>query len=277
VGVQSAHVQLVAQDRIVGCLCVAAVLFAQDSYTPGEVTDGHRLYLANCAGCHGPEGDAVPGVTLGGGKFRHAASDDDLVQIIRGGISGTAMPPGNFSPFQARLIVAYLRSLAEVAARNGHTVGTASRGEVIFDGKGECLRCHRVKGSGSRLGPDLTDIGNLRTAAELERSLLDPNAEILPQNRFVRVVPIGRQPITGRLLNQDTYSVQLLDSENHLRSLLRSSLKEITFLNDSVMPSYQGKLSLTELQDLVSYLVSLKGIQLGPTRQAPPRLALITR
>ena len=203
----------------------------------------------------------MPGVTLGSGKFRHATSDEDIVQIIRGGISGTAMPPGNFSPFQARVIVAYLRSLAEVAARNGRTAGIASRGEVIFDGKGECLNCHRVKASGSRLGPDLTDIGSLRTAIELERSIREPDAEVLPQNRLIRVLPKDGQPIVGRLLNQDTFSVQLVDNKSRLLSFARSSLKEVAFLDHSIMPPYQAKLSTEEVQDLVSYLVSLKGIQ----------------
>jgi putative heme-binding domain-containing protein len=238
----------------IGCLC------AQSSYTPGDVADGHRLYLASCAACHGPEGDAVPDVTLGQGKFRRASSDNDLVQIIRNGIAGTAMPPGNFSPTQAKVIVAYLRSLAETQARTGSTEGVASRGEVLFDGKGECLKCHRVKNSGSRLGPDLTDIGNLRTAAELERSLLDPGAEVLPQNRLIRVALKNGSPITGRLLNQDTFSVQLIDGNNRLLSLPRSGMKELTFLDQSIMPSYRDKFSVQELQDLVSYLVSLKGI-----------------
>jgi putative heme-binding domain-containing protein len=243
------------------CLFLTGALLAQSSYTPGEVADGHRLYLANCAGCHGPEGEAVPGVNLGSGKFRRASTDDDIVQITRNGISGTAMPPGNFSPTQARVIVAYLRSLAEAAASGGLGAGVAARGEVVFDGKGECLSCHRVKGSGSRLGPDLSDIGTVRTATELERSILEPDFEILPQNRFIRVVPKGGPPVTGRLLNQDTFSVQLVDSKDRLLSFRRSSLKEVTFLDHSAMPSYRGKLSGDEVRDLVSYLVSLKGIQ----------------
>jgi putative heme-binding domain-containing protein len=199
-------------------------------------------------------------VTLGQGKFRRASSDNDLVQIIRNGIAGTAMPPGNFSPTQAKVIVAYVRSLAETAARGGSTDGVASRGEVLFDGKGNCLKCHRVKNSGSRLGPDLTDIGNLRTAAELERSLLDPGTEVLPQNRLIRIVLKNGSTVTGRLLNQDTFSVQLIDGNNKLLSLPRSSMNEVTFLDQSIMPSYRDKFSTGELRDLITYLISLKGI-----------------
>jgi hypothetical protein len=52
----------------------------------------------------------------------------------------------------------------------------------------------------------------------------------------------------------------LIDSKEHLVSLDKSNLRELTFLPNSPMPSYRDKLSAVELTDLVSYLVSLKGI-----------------
>src|SRR5207302_8443447 len=92
--------------RICTLVLAAGALLAQRSYTPGDVQDGQRLFLANCAACHGPEGDAVPGVDLGHGKFRRASSDEDLIKIILTGIEGAAMPPNNFTNFQASTIVA---------------------------------------------------------------------------------------------------------------------------------------------------------------------------
>jgi putative heme-binding domain-containing protein len=238
----------------------ARALLAQHSYTPGDVEDGERLFNANCAICHGPEGDAVPSVDLGHGKFRRASSDDELIQIIKNGIPGTAMPPGNFRDSQAATIVAYLRSMAASITRGPSGLGDAVRGQTIFEGKGECLNCHRVRGNGSRLGPDLTDIGISRRSAQLEGSLIDPNAEILPQNRSFRVVTRDGTTITGRLLNQDAFTVQLMDSKERLRSFLKKDLKAFVFIDTSPMPSYQGKLSAQELADVLSYLVSLKGI-----------------
>ena len=127
--------------------------------------------------------------------------------------------------------------------------------------KVECLNCHRVNGKGSYLGPELTDIGVTRRAAQLERSLLDPDAEILPQNRFYRVVTRDGKVVTGKLLNLDTFTVQMMDSNQQLRSFLKSNLKEFGFVDKSPMPSYQGKLSSEELADVLAYLVSLKGIE----------------
>ena len=166
----------------------------------------------------------------------------------------------SFTNIQAGTIVAFLRDLAESTTRGAQLAGDAAQGKIVFEGKGACGACHRVKGNGARLGPELTDIGALRRALEIERSILDPDAEILPQNRFFRVVAKDGATITGRLLNQDAFSVQLFDDKERLLSFSKSNLKEYAFLDKSPMPSYQGKLSPKELADLVSYLVSLKGV-----------------
>jgi len=240
-------------------LAAAGGLLAQQNYSPGDVDDGERLFTANCVVCHGPEGESVPGVELDHGKFRHGTSDDDLIGIIRNGIPNTAMPPHAFTMFQARSVVAYMRFLAASPSRGPASTGDRVHGKAVFESKG-CVNCHRVNGNGSRLGPDLSDIGYLRRSAELQRSILEPDAEVLPQNRFVHVVTRDGKSFTARLLNQDAFTLQVLDSNAKLLSFAKSSLKEYSFVEKSPMPSYQGKLSTQELADLVSYLASLKGI-----------------
>jgi putative heme-binding domain-containing protein len=136
--------------------------------------------------------------------------------------------------------------------------GDAARGKSIFDGKGACAACHRVNGTGSRLGPDLSRIGQVRRTIELEQSVLDPSAEVLPGNRFYRVTLKDGTTVTGRLLNHDTFTVQLLDSKEQLRSFVKADLKDYGFA-PTPMPSYKGKLDAQEAADVVSYLVSLKG------------------
>ncbi len=250
-----------ASWRVFALALTAGTLLAQHAYTPGDVEDGLRLFVTSCAACHGPEGDAVPGVDFSHGKFRRTLSDPDLIKIIQGGIDGTAMPPGNFNDFQAMTIVAYLRSLGASATGGTAAAGDAGRGKALVEGKGGCLSCHRVKGHGSRLGPDLSEIGGARRAVELQRSILEPDAEVRPQHRFIRVVTKDGVTTTGRLLNQDTLVVQLLDSKERMMTFPRSNLKEYAFIDKSPMPSYQGKLSPQELADVVTYLVSLKGVE----------------
>jgi putative heme-binding domain-containing protein len=243
-------------------ICGAAVPAAQQhGYTPQDIENGGELYQTNCAVCHGPEGDGVSGVSLGSGQFRRATTDDELVRIMIGGTPGTGMPPGSFSEGQAGTIVAYLRSLATSVPRATSLTGDANRGRSIFDGKGQCLTCHSVRGAGSQAGPNLTAIGGVRRAVELERSILDPNAEIRANNRSIRAVTRDGRTVTGRLLNQDSFTVQLLDASGRLRLFERSNLLESAVLKDSPMPGYRDKLSAQELADVVSYLVSLKGRQ----------------
>jgi putative heme-binding domain-containing protein len=244
---------------------VAAVLWASlacaqgHGYTPGDIENGGQLYQANCTGCHGPEGDGVPSVNLGGGQFRRGTTDDELVKIILGGIPGTAMPPSSFSEGQAGTIVAYLRSLAESPAGATAIPGNASRGKTLFDGKGQCLTCHSVAGVGSRAAPALTEVGSSRRKVELQRSLVDPGAEIRSDSRPVRIVMRDGATITGRLLNQDSFTIQILDSSARLRLLEKSAVREFTIPTESPMPSYRDTLDAQELADVVTYLSTLRG------------------
>jgi putative heme-binding domain-containing protein len=242
-------------------LLAVGALFAQHGYSPADVDAGARLYRSNCVNCHGAEGTAIPGVDLGHGKFRRASSDDDLARIIINGIPGTPMPPANFSQSQAETIVAYLRSLVGSATASAAGGGNAARGKAIFEGKGGCRTCHRVNGNGSRVGPDLSEIGDSRSPANLEQSIRDPNAEIRPENRYVRAVARDGTTVTGRVLTEDTFGVQIIDSHEKLVSLSKSNLREYSFLRDSPMPSFRGKLSDPEITDVVSYLQTLKGVE----------------
>ena len=225
--------------------------------TAADLLDGERAYRQTCANCHGPDGDVITGIDLGRGQFRRQMTDEDLVRIIRSGIPNTPMPPSNMTVEQAQKIVAYLRSLA-ATKRAGAVSGDAARGRAIFDGKGACAGCHSIAGAGSGVGPDLTRIGALRGALELERSLVEPAADVQAANRFYRVVTRDGTALTGRLLSHDTFTVQLLDTKQQLRSFVKGDLREHGFA-ESPMPSYRGTLTPQELADVVSYLVSLKG------------------
>jgi putative heme-binding domain-containing protein len=235
----------------------------EHGYTPADIEAGSRLYQGSCAGCHGTSGDGIPGIDLARGQFRRVATDPEIVAIIRSGIPGTTMPPSGFSEAQALTIVAYLRSLASSPARgvpaDRGISGDAARGKVLFEGRGECASCHRVNGEGPRVAPDLTDIGAIRTASELRQKLLDPNALVRPGNRYIELVMKDGATISGRLLNYDTFSIQLIDSNERLMSVPKSALREYRILKESRMPSYRDKLSGEEMTDLVGYLFSLKG------------------
>ena len=241
-------------------LCCAAV-HAQDhvgQYTQADIDRGSRLYSSNCAFCHGPTGDAVSNVDLRSGKFRKAVSDEDLGRLITTGVPGTAMPPHKFQDAELTGIVAYIRAMRDIRTTTVAT-GDPRRGKQIFAGKGACITCHRINGQGSRVAPDLSDIGIIRSSSALQQSLLDPTAAMLPINRPIRAVTKTGDVITGRRLNEDTWSVQLIDSQERLVSLNKPDLKEYAILKTSAMPSYRDKLNPQELADLVAYLTTLNG------------------
>jgi quinoprotein glucose dehydrogenase len=157
--------------------------------------------------------------------------------------------------------------------------GDPARGKSIYEGKGDCQSCHRIDGVGSRLGPNLSDIGVPRRTGRgggggkqaapvpeptldltaLETSLVDPEADVALTNRLVRVVTKDGKSVTGRLLNHDNFTVQFIDPQGKLHSYVKADLKESTVLTKGLMPSYKDRLSPQEVADVVAYLATLKG------------------
>jgi putative heme-binding domain-containing protein len=240
-----------------GLLLGGALLGQTDSHVAGDAAEGLRLYTAYCATSHGVDGDSIQAVDLKSGQFRRVSGDKDLARIITEGIPGTAMPPASFTPIQVSHVIAYLRSLKSAPAHS-EVDGDSTRGRTILEGKGGCLKCHQVVGAGSRVGPDLTGIGKVRSSAALESSILDPNRVVLPQHRYIQATTRQGRAIYGRRLGEDTLTVQLIDSKEELVSLPKSALREYVVLKTSPMPSYKEKLTAQEIADVVSYLISLK-------------------
>jgi len=242
---------------------LAAPLVAQQHGTdPVQLETGARIYSSTCSACHGPDGDQVSGVELKKGQFRHASNDDELARIIQNGIPGTAMPPNNVSSGNLVALVAYLHAMHEFKA-NKVAPGDAGSGRAVLEGKGGCLNCHRVNGKGSYVALDLSDIGSIRTPSYLEDALLDPASSDPPQHRFIRAVTRGGEVITGRRLNEDTLTVQIMDSKERLISLVKADLKEYGVEKGPMMPSFRDRLTEAERGDLVAYLASLKATDGG--------------
>jgi len=228
-------------------------------YSRTDVEAGQRLYGPQCQVCHGANGDGVPGVDLKLGRFRRSSSDEDLARVISSGVPGTGMPAFVLRPEELRAVVAFIRAGFDPASASVR-VGDAERGRALFEGRADCAQCHRVNGRGPRTAPDLSDIGAIRTLAALQRALLSPNEALLPIHRPVRVVTEDGETLRGRRLNEDTYTVQLIDEHESLRSFNKASLRELVVETTAAMPSYADRLTEDELADVIAYLVSLKGL-----------------
>src|SRR3954465_1439015 len=123
----------------------------------------------------------------------------------------------------------------------------------------KCLDCHRIGEAGSRLGPDLTDIGSRRTVDRLRRALIAPDEEGLPENRFVRVVTPDGTTVTGKLLNQDAFSIQMMTPREELKTYLKARVRESAIVQNGLMPSYAEVLKESDIADVVTYLRTLTG------------------
>jgi len=136
--------------------------------------------------------------------------------------------------------------------------GDAARGKALVESN-QCFDCHRIGDRGSRLGPNLSDIGTRRTPERLQQSMVAPDDEVLFENRFVRVVTKDGTTVTGRLLNQDAMSVQMMTPKEELKTYLKTNIREATIVDKGLMPSSQGKLTDQQVADVVAYLSSLDG------------------
>jgi putative heme-binding domain-containing protein len=225
-------------------------------YTQADIAAGYRVYTSQCTQCHGPNGDLISGVDLRRGLFRRVTNDEDLARVITTGVTGVGMPAFKLEPAELTSVIAYIR--AGFDQTSSVRVGDASRGRVVYEGKGDCAACHRVRGRGALTAPDLSGIGLARTVAALQRSVVDPTTAMVPANRPLRIVTRSGETIEGRRLNEDTYTVQLLDGRGRLRSLAKSDVRTLTYASTSSMPSYASRLTPDEIADLVGYLTTLR-------------------
>ncbi len=232
----------------------------EGNVTQAELDTGARIFRSTCSACHGPDGNQVSGVDLKSGHFRHAATDEQLAGVIQNGIPGTAMPPNNVTRRNLIALIDYLHVMRDFDTRKV-ALGDAERGRAIFEGKGGCLKCHRVNGKGSYMALDLSTIGADFSSSALQDALLDPESTDFPQNRFIHAVTRTGAVITGRRVNEDTLTVQIVEANGRLVSLTKEALKEYSIEKEPLMPSFKEKLTDPELADLIAYLASLQGTE----------------
>ncbi len=232
------------------------------SVSAEDLAAGAALYSAQCSACHGAGGSQVPGVDLAGGTFRAGSSDEALARTIADGVPGTAMRAHRFTPAEMSALIAYVRTMGDVAAGAPPATlreGNAAAGREFVEGEGRCLSCHRINGTGARRAADLSDIAATRTPAAIDAVLAAPQTTVAPARRFIRAVTADGRLITGRRMNEDSFTVQLLDDRDRLVSLVKAELREYAVSTALVPPAHTVPLTDSQRRDVVSYLLSLQG------------------
>src|SRR5579862_2419525 len=234
---------------------------------------GEYEFRINCALCHGlgaRGGGRGPDLTRAVKKHTH--SDAEMFQVISNGIPGTAMPANGtngqgvgMTDEEIWQIVTYIRS-QEVKA-SAKSTGNADHGRELFFGDANCSLCHMVEGKGGRLGPELTSVGASRTREAIIDSVRNPSRRLawglteatkeFPQEyETVTVVTADGQQIKGVTLNEDSFSVQVMDSGEKIYLLEKDQLRSFQKSRESMMPRYNPDiLSDKDLEDIVAFLV----------------------
>ncbi len=222
-----------------------------------DLAAGRTLFESQCGLCHGLDGSGFRGPDLRRPKLSHAADDAALQTVISWGIS-PQMPQFWFlGQEEVANVAAFVRSLGKVP---GETLrGNVQHGEVLYRANG-CVACHIRAGEGVGLGPELTEIGLKRGAAQLRTTLRSP-AESLPEGFvYLETVTPGGERVRGIRLNEDSFDIQIKDIQNRIFSFHKSDLRELRRLrNETPMPSYEGVLSAGDLEDVVAFLASQRG------------------
>ena len=241
-------------------LWFAVAAFAQIKAPSDEASlrSGQTAYQFHCSFCHG-KGDDGMAANLVTPNLVHAPTDSSLLNIIRNGIPGTDMPPALGMSDQEMLQVAgYVRSLGRSAPTS--IAGDAARGKGLYMGKGGCSGCHMVGGLGGRMGPDLTQIGAMRSPSNLRTSIVEPNAALVGGWTMVHVTLKSGAKLNGIRLNEDNFYVSLRDGKGTIQTVAKADAAKIDRdLTKSSMPSYAKVFSADELNDLIAYLFSLRG------------------
>jgi putative heme-binding domain-containing protein len=233
---------------------------------PKAITHGAVLFRQECVFCHGVGArGGMRGPDLTTGSWNHGGSDADLVRTIADGVPGTAMPPNKLTADEVWQIVAYLRTLQQPVAP---AVGDRARGEALFFNAGRCSSCHMVNGRGGRLGPELSTVGSARSRAYLVDSIRQPGKQLTQNRTFgdsalkydtVTAVTADGRTIVGVPMNEDTFTLQVMDMNERIHSLDKKTLKSVRHENRSLMPTYDtGRLPDADLDNLVAYLQSLR-------------------
>jgi putative heme-binding domain-containing protein len=275
---------------LIGALAAQAILLFAVTVVPACAQDKNPLakdptaakagefeFRANCAFCHGlgaRGGGRGPDLTRT--QKKHGNSDSDLFRTINEGVPGTAMPPNGATQQGVGMteeeiwqVISYIRSVQ--VKTSAQPAGNAAHGKELFSGSAACATCHMIAGKGGRLGPDLTAAGTARSTDYLVDSIRNPSRrlaqgiseamkEFSQEYETVTVTDERGQKFQGVVLNEDNFTLQMLDTREQLHLFEKGKLRSFEKTRESLMPRYDEKmLPDKDLQDIVAYLLSLGG------------------
>jgi len=237
--------------------------------TPQDLQQGKTTFESTCSACHGLDGSGGMGPNIQGIPF--SLGMQATTSVIKNGMSG-GMPAfgAQLNAAQIQHVVQYLLTLHKQDTFK--ITGDPVKGKDVYESSG-CASCHMIDGQGGDSAPDLSNVGALRDGGYLRTTILYPGSD-LPQQHlfletggkldylFVHLVTKDGRALDGTRVVEDSFRIVIEDAKGSFHSFNKTDLRELKEEpGKSLMPSYKGKLSDAQVNDLVAYLASLKEAQ----------------
>jgi quinoprotein glucose dehydrogenase len=138
--------------------------------------------------------------------------------------------------------------------------GNAQRGEAIFREKTAvaCLRCHKVKGHGGEVGPDLSDIGKRQQREYLLEAIVAPSKQLAKGFESVVVALSDGRVFNGVLRGETDDSLELITTEGVRHRIAKADIDERSTGISAMPEKLTDQLTKSELRDLIEFLAALK-------------------
>ena len=234
-------------------------LFAQSRHAKPAASRaaGQQIFASACASCHGLDGrggERAPNIAQAAAVQR--LSDQELARIVTEGVTGTGMPAfHSLGSAGISAVVKYLRVL-QGRGQPSTLPGVAERGQTLFFGRAGCSSCHMIGGQGGFLGSDLSGYGKTHNVDETREAILKPGrASAQPAKNAVVTTKDGTR-IEGIVRNEDNFSIQLQSKDGTYHFIDKADAQDVQYDPVPVMPNYETTLSRSDLNDIVSYLVT---------------------
>ena len=135
--------------------------------------------------------------------------------------------------------------------------GNASRGRAaFFAGRGACVTCHRVEGSGGTIGPDLSKIGLIRQPKDLLEAILFPSSTIVNGFESYEIATHSGEVYSGVIQRESPTVVHVKNAAQQETQVPREQIETLRMSAVSTMPEgLDQTLSDVELLDIVEFLV----------------------
>jgi len=224
----------------------------------GAQASGKQIFASHCAACHGLDGRGSERAPNIAGGRPERLSTAKLAKIVSEGVPNTGMPSfASLGPNNIRAVVHYVR-LLQGKTQASKLRGDPENGKTLFFGMAGCSKCHAAGGSGTFIGSDLSEFASTHSAAEIRAAVLSPTSRASGAQLITVTTKDGHR-YTGTVRNEDNFSLQLQSSDGTFHLFMKSNLQSREAVQPAPMPGdYGSKLSSQQLDDLVSYLYSIR-------------------